>query len=225
MVAIGRVLACIDSPRADSSSPTAKHLDSQSKSPNPAARLPSPEASASGTTVTLAGGSPTPGVEDSTIGFRREQQPATDQLDCSERLGTESPPDQSLHFQQSPGIHIDGNVQHHHCMTIVESFEAGRQVPASDSLKQAVASQHHLVAGNPAVLMAAGGEASEALQAAAPAVAAAAGEVDGAEAVEEWAPDEEAMQAASALAGLAMESTWAGKIVYFLVDTVVCFPL
>ena len=58
---------------------------------------------------------------------------------------------------------------------------------------------------SPSVLMA----ASEGEHAAIRAAAAAAGKSGGAEVAEEWFPDEEAMQAASALAELA-ESKWAG---------------
>ena len=165
----------------------------------------------SGTTVTISpSGSPTPSAVDSTVGTTREQRPATAELDCSEKLETASPPDQSPIFPQSPGAYTNSNAPDDQLLGIrsVQSCQAAIQIQASEALNQEPSNEHDMVAvsTSPAVLMA----ASEARHAATRAAAAAAGESGGAEAVEEWAPDEEAMQAASALAGLA-ESNWAGK--------------
>ena len=195
VVASGRVLTTAESPRSNSACPTAKFAGPQAKSP-------SPTASDSGTTVTLAAsGSPTSSAVDSIPVATGEQ---TAELDCSEKLGTASLPDQSPIFLQSPGAYTDSNAPQSPGMASVQSPQAAMQISASEALNPVAANEHHLVAVNPstAMLMA----ASEAQHAA----AAAAGESDGAEAVQEWAPDEEAVQAASALAGLA-ESNWAGK--------------
>ena len=206
VVASGRVLACAESPRANSASPTAIV-------PGRQARSPSAEASVSGTTVTLAAsGSPTPSALDSTVGATSQQRPATAELNCSETLGTASPQDQLPIFLPSPGAHTDTNAPHHQSLgrRRVHSPQAATQVSASETLNKVAANEHHSGAVNtsPAVLTV----ASEPEHAITRAAAAAAGDSGGAETAEEWAPDEEAMQAASALAGLA-ESNWAGKAV------------
>ena len=203
VVASGRVLTCAGSPTANSANPMAKFSGTQGKSP-------SPDATISDITVTLAAsGSPTPSALDSTVGASKQQRPATAELGCSENLGTASPPNQSPTFQPSPGAYTDSSAPHNQSLSArsVHSPQAATQISASEALHLVAANEHHFVAvdTSPSVLMA----AFEAEHAAIRAAAAAAGKSGGAEVAEEWVPDEEAMQAASALAELA-ESNWAG---------------
>lgn len=211
VVASGRVLPSAKSPTAKSSGPTAKSTGPQS---NPAGKSPSPEVSVSGTTLTLAPSSPTPCVVDSAVA--RGQQAATAELDCSERLGTDSLPDPSLISQPSPDNYRDCNALHLQCMARLESpRESARRaihVSASEVPSHAAATEHLSGACNAAVLTVAAGESSEAQHAAAVAVAAAADGSGGIQPMEEWSPDEEALQAACALAELA-ESAWTGNVV------------
>lgn len=198
VVATGRVLTSAPNPTANFTGPRG--------------RSPSPDARVSGTTVTISStGSPTPSTVDSTVGATREQRPATAELDCSEKLGTASPSDQSPIFPQSPSAYTNSNGPDYQLLGIsVQSPQAAIQISASEALNQVAANEQQVVAANtstsPAALMA----AFEAEHATTRAAAAAAGESGGAEAVEEWAHDEEAMQAASALAVLA-DSNWAGR--------------
>lgn len=206
VVASGRVMASAKSPKAKSTGPQS----------NPAGKSPSPQASVSGTTLTLAPSSPTPSAVDSTVA--RGQQPATVELDCSERLGTDSLPDPSP-SEPSPDIHTDCHVPLLQCMASVESpQESAREavhISASEVLSQAAATEHHSEiarACNAAVVTVAAGKSSEAQHAAAVAAAAAADGSGGIQPMEKWAPDEDAMQAACALAELA-ESAWTGNAV------------
>lgn len=204
VVASGRVLPSAKSPKTKLSCSTAKATGPQS---NPAGKSPSPEASVSGTTVTLAPSSPAPSAVDSTVA--RDQQPAAAELDCSERLGTDSLPDPSLISQPSPDFHKDCHDPLLQCMASMESPQKAMPISASEVLSQAVAAEHHSGACNAAVLALAAGVSSEAQHAAAQAVAAAADGSVGLQPTEEWRPDEEAMQAACALAEMA-ESAWTG---------------
>lgn len=116
VVATGRVLVFEGHPEAKSSSPTAQSPHPQPTLPNPAAKRLNPEASVSGTTLTLAhSGSPS---SNATLGGRRKQRPATEDLDCSERLEAESLPTQSAYFHQHSDevLHADDNAQHHQCI-------------------------------------------------------------------------------------------------------------
>ena len=178
VVASGRVLASAKSPKAKSTGPQS----------SPAGKSPSPEASVSGTTLTLAPSSPTPSAVDSTLA--RGQQPATAELDCSERLGTNSLPDPSFVSHPSPDNHRDCNALRLQCMARLDSPQdsarRAMRVSASEVLSHAAPTEHLSGACKAAVLTVAAGESFKAQQAAAVAVAAAADGSGGIQPMEQW---------------------------------------
>ena len=156
VVASRRMTVSAESPRVNSTNPTAIYQKPQTNSSSPTDRLLSSDASISDTTVTdEEERSPSPKAVASTHRVADKPSLARDELDCSEKLETESPPTMPQLTQQIPS---GPNLEHHALpqgTSPMLSSQALRQELSSDSARQAVAPQHYSSAANQRQLVAA----------------------------------------------------------------------
>ena len=158
VVASRRVTVSAKSPIANLSNPTAISPEPQAESSSPTDRLLSSDASISQTTVTDdEEPSPSPEAITSTQVADKLSR-ARDELDCSERLGTESPPSAPLLTQQAFGIPSSPSLEHHALPqgpSEMMSSQPVVQMSSSDTPTPAAAPQHNSAAAKQIQLIAA----------------------------------------------------------------------